>query len=408
MRRPDWLNSTVLGVGLASLCSDWSHEVATTVMPVFVASLGVGAAWIGLIEGLADGLSGLAKMSSGYYTDQLARRKPVMVLGYLITALGTASFGLASQAWHVLLARSGAWLGRGVRTPLRKAMLVAAVTPATYGRALGFERMMDTLGAILGPLTALYLLGRWGLSYPQLFALTLVPGLLACVALGLGVREVAHPRIKYQSIAHSLRGLGQPFRRYLAAVGVFGLGDFSHTLMIMWAAVHLAPGLGVAAAARAAAALYVVHNVCNAAVAPLAGWLLDHGSKRRVLVGGYLVAAGVSLVLMLPVGGGGWPLVAHLGDSLWALGVLFGAAGAYLAVVETAEDALAAELVDEASHGMAFGTLATVNALGDMVSSIVVGALWSWLGVSVAFGYSAVLSLLGALLVARTAAFDRA
>src|SRR6266571_1731558 len=171
-----WLNRTVLGIGLASLFSDWSHEIATTVMPAFLATMGVAAAWLGLIEGVSDGLSSFAKMASGYYTDRLQRRKPIAVIGYVITALGTASFALASAAWHVLVARSCAWLGRGVRTPVRKALLAGAVTKETYGRAFGFERMMDTLGAIVGPATAFLLLPMVHHHYPTLFALTLIPG----------------------------------------------------------------------------------------------------------------------------------------------------------------------------------------------------------------------------------------
>lgn len=115
-RHLPWLNRTVLGIGLASLLSDWSHEIASTVMPAFLATMGVAAVWLGLIEGVSDGLSSFAKMGSGYYTDKLRRRKPIAVLGYMVTALGTASFGLATAAWHVLIARASAWLGRGVRT----------------------------------------------------------------------------------------------------------------------------------------------------------------------------------------------------------------------------------------------------------------------------------------------------
>src|ERR1700704_6036046 len=92
-----WLNRTVLGIGLASLCSDWSHEIATTLMPTFLASMGVAAAWLGLIEGVSDGLSSLAKMASGFYTDRLRHRKGIAVAGYVLTALGTAAFGLATS-----------------------------------------------------------------------------------------------------------------------------------------------------------------------------------------------------------------------------------------------------------------------------------------------------------------------
>jgi hypothetical protein len=131
----------VLGIGLASLLSDTSHEIATTILPAFLAAMGAAAAWLGLIEGLSDGLSSFAKMGSGYFTDQMRRRKPIAVFGYVLTTVGTACFGLATQAWHVLLCRAGAWFGRGVRTPVRKALLSAASTPQTYGRAFGFERM---------------------------------------------------------------------------------------------------------------------------------------------------------------------------------------------------------------------------------------------------------------------------
>src|SRR3989440_12970507 len=153
-----WLNRTVRGIGLASLFSDCSHEIATAVLPTFLATMGVAAAWLGIIEGVSDGLSSFAKMGSGYYSDKLRRRKPIAIIGYVVTALGTASFGLASAAWHVLISRACAWLGRGVRTPVRKALLAGAVSKETYGRAFGFERMMDTLGAIVGPATAFGLL----------------------------------------------------------------------------------------------------------------------------------------------------------------------------------------------------------------------------------------------------------
>src|SRR5208283_2455702 len=142
-----------------------------------------------LIEGVADGLSSFAKMGSGFYTDRLKRRKPIAVAGYMVTALGTAAFGLATSAWHVLAARSFAWFGRGVRTPIRKALLAGSVTKETYGRAFGFERMMDTVGAIAGPATAFLLLPLFHHQYPALFAVTLIPGLLAAAVVGLLVKE---------------------------------------------------------------------------------------------------------------------------------------------------------------------------------------------------------------------------
>src|ERR1700738_2339545 len=192
-----WLNRTVLGVGLTSLFSDWSHETAPAVRPAFLAPSGAGRAWLGAIEGIADGLSSFTKLAAGHYTDRLKRRKPLAVFGYAFTALATASFALATHAYHILFGRVAAWLGRGVRSPVKKALLAADVQPEAYGRAFGFERLMDTVGAIAGPLTALGLLQLTQHSYRKVFLWTLLPGLLAAVffwLLGRGKPIAAKPR----------------------------------------------------------------------------------------------------------------------------------------------------------------------------------------------------------------------
>lgn len=384
---PRWLNRTVLGIGLASLASDWSHEIATALLPAWLATMGVAAAWLGVIEGVSDGLSSLAKLASGYWTDRLPRRKPVAVAGYLVTALGTASFGLATAAHHVLLARSLAWFGRGVRTPVRKALLSAAVTRDAYGRAFGFERMMDTLGAIVGPASAFALLAAVDDHYPALFALTLVPGLLAALLIAVLVQEKKREPVTHVSFGERLALLPSSYRRFLVAVALFGAGDFAHSMLILLATQQLAPTMGTAAAASTAVGLYVLHNVFYAAFSLVAGWMADHWPKRQVLAGGYGLAALMALALVM------------LPPSLPLFVGVFLVGGIVVAVEETLEDSLCAELVDDAHHGMAFGVLATVNGAGDLVSSVAVGALWTAFGTPVAFGYSAVLFVAGTLLL---------
>jgi len=379
----------VLGIGLASLFSDWSHEIATTLMPSFLATMGVAAAWLGLIEGVSDGVSSFAKMASGYYTDRLRRRKPIALAGYVVTALGTAAFGLATSAWHVLLARALAWLGRGVRTPVRKALLAGSVTKATYGRAFGFERMMDTLGAIVGPTTAFVLLPLVGHHYPTLFALTLIPGLIATALMAFVVKERERKPVPHVSFGESLRAFPPRFRQFLVAVGLFGAGDFAHTMLILLAAQKLAPTLGAVKAASVATALYVLHNVLYATFSMVAGWLADRFNKGRLLATGYFLAAVMALaVILLPM-------------NAWTLALIFTVGGLYVAMEETLEDSFCAELVGQEHHGLAFGTLATVNGIGDFVSSLLVGLLWTAWGTSAAFGYSAVLFIAGGMLVLR-------
>jgi MFS family permease len=384
-----WLNSTVLGIALASLFSDWSHEIATAALPAFLATMGGAAAWLGVIEGVSDGFSSFAKMGSGYFTDGLQRRKPIAVVGYLVTALGTASFGLATTAWHVLLGRTFAWLGRGVRTPVRKALLAGSVTKETYGRAFGFERMMDTVGAIIGPVTAFVLLPVFHYHYSSLFAVTLIPGLTAAAVIALLVSEKARKPVSHISFGSRLHALPTGYRRFLVAVGVFGAGDFAPTLLILLAAQKLAPTFGPTKAASAAVALYVAHNVLYAGFAFIAGWLADRVRKLPLLAFGYGLAALTALAVMtLPLG-------------LWTLAVVFIGRGIYVAIEETLEDSLCAELVDESQHGMAFGVLATVNGVGDFLSSAMVGTLWGVFGSAVAFGYSFLLFTAGTALILR-------
>jgi MFS family permease len=385
-----WLNRTVLGVGLTSLFSDWSHETATAVLPAFLAAIGAGPAWLGAIEGIADGLSSFAKLASGHFTDRLKHRKPLAVFGYAITALATASFAFATHAYQVLIGRATAWLGRGVRSPVRKALLAADASPGAYGRAFGFERLMDTVGAIAGPLTALWLLEQTGHSYKKVFLWTLLPGLVAVASFWFLVRERPIASRPKQSFFTGLRTLPLSFRRLLIGVGIFGAGDFSHSMLILYASRMLAPSYGIARAASLAVALYTLHNVFYAGSAYLSGWLSDHVPQRKVVLASGYALAGVTAILLCTG--------TH---SLWLLVVIFVTAGLYIGTEEALEDSLTAEIVPKEQHGMAFGTLAAVNAVGDFLSSLLVGFLWSAFSVQAAFAASAILFFAGAAFILR-------
>jgi len=388
--KENWLTRTVLGVGLTSLFSDWSHEIATAVLPAFLAAIGAGPGWLGAIEGIADGLSSFTKLGAGHYTDQLKRRKPLAVFGYAFTALATASFAFATHAYHVLIGRAAAWLGRGVRSPVKKALLAGDVPPSAYGRAFGLERLMDTVGAIAGPLTALWLLQVTHHNYRAVFLWTLLPGMIAVASFWLLVRDRPMAARKKQSFLTGLRSLPGTFRRFLLGVGVFGSGDFSHTLLILYATRMLAPAQGMARAASFAVGLYTLHNVFYAGSAYLSGWVSDHVPHRKIVLAAGYALAGVTAILLTTAP-----------NRLWLLAVIFILAGLYVGTEEALEDSLAAELIPKGQHGMAFGTLAAVNAVGDLLSSLAVGFLWSTVSVRAAFSFSAVLFFLGALIVLR-------
>ncbi len=390
LEKKSWLNRTVLGVGLTSLFSDWSHETATAVLPAFLATIGAGPAWLGVIEGIADGLSSFSKLASGYFTDRLKNRKPLAVFGYAVTAFATASFAFSTHAYHVLIGRTAAWLGRGIRSPVKKALLAADVSPEAYGRAFGLERLMDTIGAIAGPLTALWLLEKTGHNYQKVFLWTLLPGLVAVAAMWFLVRERPIVSKPNRSFLVGIRELPGPFRRFLLGVGVFGAGDFSHSLLILYASRMLAPKFGIARAASIAVVLYTLRNVFSAGSAYASGWLSDHVRQRKIVLAGGYAVAGITAILLCAG--------TH---SLWLLGVIFALAGLYFGTEDALEDSVAAELVPKEQHGMAFGTLAAVNAVGDFLSSLLVGFLWSAISVQAAFATSTVLFFAGAILILR-------
>jgi len=389
--RPSWLNRTVVGIALTSLASDWSHEMATAVLPALLITLGAGPGWLGAIEGAADGLSSFTKLAAGHWTDRLRRRKPLVLGAYALSAAATGSLALATNAAQIMAARCAGWLGRGLRTPGRKALLAAAVPREAYGRAFGFERMMDTLGAILGPVTAFWLLGATGHNYRRVFLFTLIPGALCVVIFGILVRERPGPTAPPKaSFVTGLRNLPPRFRSFLIAVGVFGLGDFSHTMLILFAIRAMTPRIGAAAASSLAIGLYLLHNLFYAGFAYVGGWLSDHVRQRKlVLAGGYALAIVMTVLLIAGPSSG------------IALAGIFALAGTFVGVEEALEDSIAADLVPPEQHGMAFGTMAAVNAVGDFGSSILIGAIWTAYSPVAGFALAGALFLAGLLLLLR-------
>jgi MFS family permease len=358
-----WLNRTTLGASLASLLSDVSHELATAVLPAFLLSLGGGPAALGWIEGSADGMSALAKLWGGVAADRVRRRKPLASIGYLVTGLGTAAIGLCTSAWQVLACRVVAWIGRGSRGPARDVLMAEGVAPEAHGRAFGLERGADAFGAVLGPLLAMALLAR-GFEPRQLVLLSLLPGILAFLAMAVVVVEGPHtPRRATFNLRAELAGTGRPFRRYLSGVFVFGCGDFSRTLLILYATQHMTGALFSLAGATAAVALYVVHNAVSSVAAFPIGAVADRIGHRPVLVAGYFLGAATTLGLAIAPPTPAW------------LVLLFVCSGIYVASEEVAEKAYAVRL-PPGGWGIRYGPSGHRTA-GDMVSSALVGTPWA-------------------------------
>ena len=390
-----WLNRSTLGISLASLFSDIAHELGTAVLPAVLLGLGAGPAALGLIEGSADGLSTLAKLWGGAAADRVKRRKPLASIGYLVTAVGIAAIALCTTWAQVLACRVAAWLGRGSRSAARDVLMSEAAAPSALGKAFGLERAGDALGAVLGPLLAMLLIAG-GQEPRHVMLWSVVPGLLAFLSIAFIVVERPRAGIARagRSFLGDVRGTGKPFQRFLVSIFVFGCGDFSRTLLILYATQHVAGTLFSLPAGALAIALYVLHNGVSAVASFPIGALTDRVGRRGVLVGGYLFAAATTLAFAL------------LPATPAVLIVLFVCSGIYIACEEVVEKAYAAELLPADVKGTGMGVLAATNGVGDFASSAVVGLLWSLFPGRPAYGFvaAAALQLAGAssLAVIRT------
>ena len=391
-----WLNRTVWGMAWTSFLSDLGHEAMSALLPAFLAGLGLPPAALGAVEGLGDAVASFMKLGAGWVSDRLGRRKGLVVAGYAATGLASGLTALASGFGGVLAAKTFGWTGRGLRGPLRDAMLADAIPEDARGRAFGFHRAGDTLGAILGPALAAGLLA-WGLAKGEaelswlrtLLWISLVPGVLAALVFAWAVPEKPRTKPRIFAFKEAMGAMPTPFRRYLLGVGIFGCGDFAHTLLILAATQLMAPALGPAKAAVWGMGFYVLHNAVYALAAYPAGALADRFRAHRRLLGlGYLGGAVMPAMLT-------WAFLNREASPVF-MAMIFCLGGLVNGIQDTLEGATTAELAPAEHRGLSFGLLGAVNGSGDLISSLGVGLLWTW-HPAAAFATAAGLMTLGGL-----------
>lgn len=383
-RRVRWLTRNVFAIGMLSLWSDMGHELTTAILPLFLASLGSGALALGAIEGISDASSSLMQMWMSYYSDRIGRRKPILVVGYFVTAF-MGSFAFVSRWWELVVIRTVGWIGRGARGPLRDALLSESVAPEAHGRAFGFESAMDTTGAVLGPLIGLLLIGIMPIRH--IFLVSFIPGSAAVLIAAFGIRDLrrlAQPHLRFWSSVHRLP---REFWNYVASVGVFGLGNFAHTLLVLRAIDLLKPIYGGHMANKIAIALYTLHNLIYASISYPAGSLADKRQKAEILAVGYILFGIMALLLLIRR------------DPILVLIAVFVLAGLYIGIVDGIQRAMAADLIPFRQRGIGFGVLASANSIGDLGSSICVGWLWGHRLIKSGVFYAATLAFTGAVLL---------
>jgi MFS family permease len=388
-----WLTPGVRGIGAASFLADLGHEVPTALLPRLLTSLGASAAVLGLIEGIADGLAGLMRLLGGALADDPSRRRNAAVGGYTTTAVLTSLVGAATSVWQVGLLRAGGWAARGLRVPSRNALLADAVPSESYGRAYGFERALDNLGAVGGPLLALALVTLF--SVRTAILLSIIPGLLAVAAILYAIRSL--PRLTSRE-RHPIRVAVRPvlegrLGRLMMAVGAFELGNVAATLLILRATELLTPTRGGHSATQLALSLYLAYNLAAALTSVPAGQVSDRVGPVRVLRGGVLAFL-VAYVMF-----------AFVETSIPTMGLAFVLAGVGIGCVETAEHAAVAAATATNLRGSAFGLLAAVQSFGNLAASGIAGLIWSMASPTAAFLYIAAWMAVAVLAIPRKVFF---
>src|SRR5580658_5422873 len=375
--------------GVTSFLNYTASEMAYWVLPAFLASLGAGPAQLGLIEGVAESVASFAKLFSGYLTDHIRRRKPVVVGGYFAANAVKPLLALVTAWPQILLIRFTDRFAKGIRGAPRDVMVAETVPKEQYGAAYGLIQSMDSAGAIVGPLVALALLGRYGIR--SVFWAAAVPGALCVLVALLGIREkrrggafLAGPRLgkvitNLVSPGRERVALPASFYLVLVAVTLFSLGNSSDMFLVL-----RAQNIGVPLAL--APLLGLVFNITYTLASWPAGWFSDHVSRRRIGSAGYVVFAAVYFVFARA-------------PSTLAIWIAMAVYGFYYALTQPVLKALVVETVDERVRGRALGIYFFVTSVATLAASLITGELWKNEGAAIPFYCSAGTAIVAAALL---------
>jgi MFS family permease len=375
------ISRNVFLLSLVSLATDVSTDMLYPLLPLFLTrTLGAPFAAVGLIEGLAESTASLLKGFSGWLSDRLGRRLPLVIAGYALAALTKPLLALAAGWPLVLTARVLDRFGKGLRVSPRDAMIADSSLPLLRGRAIGYHRSVDQIGAVLGPLLALPLLAAFHGDYRAIFLFAFVPAALG-TALLFATRETgaaaagaaAPPRFR-------LAGTSPAFRRFLLVTLVFALGNSSDAFVLLRAQYLGFSPQGVVL-------LFAAMNTTYVLSAYPAGILSDRLGRRRLLLAGFVLFAAVYLALAL------------LRSAPW-LWLVFPAYGLYLGLTDGIIRAFVADLVRPEHRATALGAQAMATGLAALPASALAGLLWQTLGPAAPFYYGAAMAALAAALFA--------
>ncbi|MDB5336160.1 MAG: transporter [Planctomycetaceae bacterium] len=375
------LAGTVILLGIASLLNDISSEMIAAVLPVFLLTLPGGTPlFLGLLEGAADSVASLLKLFSGPWSDRLSKRSGLIVVGYGLALITRPWIGLATAAWHVLVIRIADRIGKGIRTAPRDALIADVTAPDQRGRAFGFHRAMDHIGAVVGPLISAGFLWMLPGQYRLLFLLSIIPGICVILSLWFGLKEPAqHASADKPAFTLSLKPFDNNFRLFLVSLLLFTLGNSSDLFLL----AH-AQRLGMPIALLPI--LWSVFHVAKSLGNFLLGPLVDRIGPRPMILTGWTVYGIIYLLF-------------GLSTAAWQMWILFLCYALFYAMTEPAEKTLVAALVPPDRKGLAFGWFNFALGIATFPASVLFGWLYEAASPFTAFATGATLALLAAILL---------
>ncbi len=370
-----WLPKNVFMLGFVSFFTDLSTEMIYPLLPLFLSTtLGASRGMIGLIEGIAETTASILKVFSGYISDKIKKRKFLVFLGYTLSTITKPFFSIATRAWHVLFVRFLDRVGKGIRTSPRDALIADSINENIRGRAFGFHRAMDTLGAVFGPLTAFLLLPLVNNNYRTIFLISFIPGVIAVSVVLFFVKERITSKSKAQKVKIIFKNLTPEFKLFVILSAIFTLGNSSGAFLILRAiTVDISP--------KMIPILWLIFNVVYTIAATPSGILSDKIGRKPVIIIGFMIYTLVYVGFAF----------ANAAFQVWILFIIY---GIYYGIIEVNFRAYVADLVPSNIRATAYGVFHTTVGITAFPASVIMGVLWDSVGVKFAFLFGAALALI--------------
>lgn len=388
-----WFNKNILGFSLASFFGDWCHEMTTAILPMFIAQI-IGSHYaplvVGTIQGIANTIAMIAKLLSGWLADRVASYKPFLIIGYGLVSLAIALIGTTSSIILIFLYKIVAWFAKGLREPMRDVWIARIVPASLYGRAFGFHRASDTIGALIGPVCT-FLLLKTNYNLSSIFYLSLIPGICSVLAIIFITSEEKNNSSAKEAprfFVEDIKNLPARFIFFVWIMLLFGLGNFNPMMLIYRVQTILGQTQAAMIATTQGVLLYVFFNSIRAISEFSIGLISDYYNRR----------------LLLALCGFGFFGVTSIGcmyetTNIWFWIFIFGCAGFSLGAVKTLEKSYSSYILPTNIRGTGLGVLQSIEGIGNLISNVIIGVFWMKGYAILGFGYSAFLSFLAMILL---------